>query len=128
MEKKLNLMKSDLPNFDGGIVLVFPKTVQSSHIVDLFGKNTDIKTYDNMLEMTYVEVENFRCWEVNDLLTKLFLQCNFEILLLAQSRFGAKVAVDISFHHYAKYPSLLFDGANMEIIHMLKADISIDAY
>ena len=53
MEKKLNLMKSDLPNFDGGIVLVFPKTVQSSHIVDLFGKNTDIKTYDNMLEMTY---------------------------------------------------------------------------
>ena len=81
-----------------------------------------------MLEMTYVEVENFRCWEVNDLLTKLFLQCNFEILLLAQSRFGAKVVVDISFHHYAKYPSLLFDGANMEIIHMLKADISIDAY
>lgn len=128
MEKKLNFTKNKLPNFDGGIVLVFPQTVPSSQIATLFGKNTDIKTYDNMLEMTYVEVKNFCCWEVNDLLTKLFLQCNFEILLLAQSRFDAKVVIDISFHHYDKYPSLLFEGANMEKIHMLKADISIDAY
>jgi hypothetical protein len=55
--------------------------------------------------------------------------CNFETLLLAQNRFNAKVIIDIMFHHYYdKYPALIFDGANMEKIHMLKADISIDVY
>ena len=68
------------------------------------------------------------CWEVNDLLTELFSQCNFEILLLAQSQFNAKVVIDITFQHYDKYPALIFDGANMEKIHMLKADIAIDIY
>ncbi len=124
----MNLINNKLPNFDGGIVLVFPQTVSSSQIATLFGKITDIQTYDNMLEMTYVEVRNLCSWEVNDLLTELFLQCNFETLLLARSQFDAKVIIDITFQHYDKFPSLLFEGANMEKIHMLKADISIDAY
>ena len=124
----MSFKNNKLPNFDGGIVLAFPKTVSFSQIATLFGKNTNIQTYDNLLEMTYVEVNNLCSWEVNDLLTRLFLKCNFEILLLARSQFDAKVIIDITFHHYGKYPSLLFEGVNMEKIHMLKADISIDAY
>ena len=124
----MNLINNKLPNFDGGIVLEFPKTVSSSQIATLFGKNTDIQNYDNMLEMTYIEVKNLCCWEVNDLLTELFSQCNFETLLLAQSQLDAKVLIDITFQHYDKFPALLFEGENMEKIHMLKADISIDAY
>ncbi|MBQ8387628.1 MAG: hypothetical protein IJX46_01720 [Clostridia bacterium] len=124
----MNLKNSKPPNFDGNIVLMFPQMVSFSQAVTLFGINKDIQIYDNMLEMTYVEVKNICCWEVNDLLTELFSQCNFEILLLAQSQFNAKVVIDITFQHYDKYPALIFDGANMEKIHMLKADIAIDIY
>lgn len=127
MEKMMS-KKDKLPKFDGGIVLVFPKTAVSSRITALFGKHTRIHTYDDILEMTYVEVKNLCCWEVNDLLTELFLQCNFEVLTLAQDQLDARVIVDITFQHYERYPSLLFNGENMARIHMLKADISIDAY
>ena len=124
----MSLEKNEQPNFDGSIVLVFPKTISSSQIISLFGIAKDIQIYDNILEMTYVEVKNICCWEVDDLLSELFSHCNFETLLLAQNRFNAKVIIDITFHHYDKYPALIFDGANMEKIHMLKADISIDVY
>ena len=124
----MNFNKGKLPNFDGSIVLTFPKSVLSSQITSLFGKDTDIQVFDDILEMTYIEVKNLYCWEVNDLLKKLFHHCDFEILLLAQKQLGAKIIIDVSFHHYHKYPSLIFEGVNMENIHMLKADISIDAY
>ena len=124
----MNLNKNKPPIFDGGIVLVFPKSVSYSQITSLFGKDTDIQIFDDMLEMTCAEVKNLCCWEVNDLLTKLFLQCDLEFLLLAQRQLGAKIVIDVTFHHYYQYPSLLFEGVNMENIHMLKADISIDAY
>lgn len=125
---KMNCKKSKLPNFDGSIILIFPKEVSLSQIAAVFGKYMEIQAYDNVFELSYVEVKNFRSWEVNDLLTKLFSGCNFEILSLVRNQFNAKVVVDIAFYHYDKYPSLLFEGKNMEIIHMLEADISIDAY
>lgn len=124
----MNFIKSKPPNFDGSIVLTFPKSTLSSQITSLFGKDTDIQIFDDMLEMTYIEVKNLYCWEVNDLLTTLFQHCDFEVLLYAQKQLGAKIIIDVSFHHYRKYPVLLFEGVNMENIHMLKADISIDAY
>ena len=125
---KMNCKKSKLPNFDGNIILIFPKEVVPSQIATIFSKDMEIQTYDNMFELSYVEVKNFCSWEVNDLLTKLFSQCNFEVLSFVRNQFNAKVVVDIAFYHYDKYPSLLFEGKNMEIIHMLEADISIDAY
>ena len=68
----MNVNKGKLPNFDGSIVLTFPKSVLSSQITSLFGKDTDIQVFDDILEMTYIEVKNLYCWEVNDLLKKLF--------------------------------------------------------
>lgn len=119
---------NEQPNFDGSIVLMFPKAVSQSSIETLFEKNIDFQVYENTQEMTYVEVKDYCCWEVNDFLTVLFKKCNFEILLFARSHFDAKILIDITFQHNEKYPSLLFDGANMEKIHMLHADISIDIY
>lgn len=124
----MNFKKNKLPNFYGCIVLTFPKSVTHSQITSLFGKETDIQIFDDMVEMTYKEVKELCCWEVNELLSKLFSLCDFKVLLLAQSELDAKILIDISFHHYHKYPALLFDGVNMEYIHMIKADISIDAY
>ena len=77
----MSLEKNEQPNFDGSIVLSFPKTISSSQITSLFGIDKDIQIYDNILEMTYVEMKNICCWEVNDFLSKLFSHCNFETLL-----------------------------------------------
>ena len=61
-----------MPNFYGSIVLMFPKNVTQSQISDLFGKDNSIQMFDDMLEMTYKEVKDYCCWEVNELLTQLF--------------------------------------------------------
>ena len=118
-----------MPNFYGSIVLMFPKNVTQSQISDLFGKDNSIQMFDDMLEMTYKEVKDYCCWEVNELLTQLFQLCDFKIISIAQKELNAKILIDISFHHYDDmFPALLFDGEKMEYIHMMKADISIDAY
>ncbi len=125
----MEFTKNKLPNFDGAIVLMFPRSVTCSQITNLFGEEPDIEIYDDMVAMTYVETKNFCCWEVNELLTNLFSLCDFQLLLFAQSELSAKILVDISFHHYDDtYPALIFDGVNMEYIRMMKADISIDPY
>lgn len=124
----MKITEKKTPNFYGGIVLMFPKSVTRSQITSLIGEVIDIRVFDDMAEVTYKELKNFCCWDVNELLTNLFLLCDFNLLLLAQSKFDAKILIDISFHHYHKYPALIFDGANMEIIHKLYADLSIDAY
>ncbi len=122
------LKKDKLPKFDGNIILMFPKSVTGSQITNLLGKEVDIQVFDDMIEATYMEVKDFCCWEVDELLTKLFSLCDSEILLLAESKYDAKVLVDIVFYHYEKFPALAFTGANMEYIHMIKAEISIDPY
>lgn len=124
----MNFNENKKPDFYGGVVLMFPKSVTCSQITDLIGEVIDIHVFDDMVEVTYKELKNFCCWEVNELLTNLFLLCDFNLLLSAQSKFGAKILIDISFHHYHKYPALIFDGENMENIRKLCADISIDAY
>ena len=125
----MKLDKNQPPNFDGGIIFVFSKSVAYSQITSLFGKEADIQVFDDVIEVTYVEIKSFCCWEVDEFLTHLFLQCDFDFLLLAQSKFDAKILIDLSFHHYHdRYPALLFDGENMEKIRRLKASISIDAY
>ncbi len=123
--------RDKMPDLYGGVVLMFPKSVLFSQITSLFGKDVKIRVYEGMSEMTYLtytKVKKIYSWEVNDLLTALFQQCDFDLLLLAQKQLGAKILIDIAFYHHHKYPALIFDGANMEIIHMLKADISIDPY
>lgn len=57
-----------------------------------------------------------------------FCKMHLKNISAATARFNGSILIDLSFHHYEKYPSLLFNGEHMKTIHMLGADLSIDPY
>lgn len=125
----MNLTEQKLPELGGSIVLYFPKEIPKAKITELFKSPIDMRIFDDEVEITYKELKKFYSWEVNDLLTSLFSLCDLDVLLNARMNMNAKILVDIVFYHYNDiYPALLFEGDNMEIIHKLHADISIDPY
>lgn len=117
------------PLFYGCVVFMIPLTVTELQIIDIIGEDIEIRRFTEFWEITYKEIKNLKCWETNELLTALFALCDFNKIMTAKRLLGAKVLIDVSFHHYDDtFPALIFDGANMKIIHTLDADISIDPY
>ena len=57
-----------------------------------------------------------------------FCKMHLKNISAATARFNGSILIDLSFNHYEKYPSLLFNGEHMKTIHMLGADLSIDPY
>lgn len=122
------IFRNKLPRLYGAIVLIFPNDRFASSALELLPKNAECVEYTGFVEVVYREVDNVSSWEIDDVLTKLFLNCDVDLLCDLISYYGAKVLVDISFHHYSKFPALVLEGRNMQIIHKLQADISIDPY
>ena len=118
--------KIKVPNLYGAIVMVFPTNVSTSSVESQFNKRITIDRYDDCIEVTYLEnVSN--SWDVDDLLTALFEQCDIEYITSIVQKLGGYILVDISFHSMeGATPALLFYGKNMEIIRRLNACISID--
>ena len=113
----------------GSIVLVFPTHISDVMLADIMSQSITYNRYPETIEMVWVEVDCVYSFEIDDLLTKLFEKCDIMKIQEIIARLKGKVLIDISFHHYDDiYPALLFEGKNMEIIHMLNADISIDPY
>ena len=121
-------IRNKLPRFYGAIILIFTSESFYSSALELLPTNVGRVEHTDSFEIIYREVDNVFSWEIDDLLTSLFSGCNVELLCDLASHYGAKVLVDISFHHYSKFPALVFEGINMQIIHRLQADISIDPY
>lgn len=124
------ILNERIPSFYGAIVLYFPLTVSENSIRSILGNGLECTTYSNMdyVEIKYREVSNVVSWEIDDLLDALFSDCDLGAITDALSTFSGSALLDISFIHYEKYPALIFSGKNMDIIHRLKADISIDPY
>lgn len=80
------------------------------------------------IEIAVVYYENF--WYLHDALTKMFSQVDDHLseLKAIVDKYKAEVIIDIAFYQYGTYPALEFSGANMQKIHLLNADISIDPY
>ena len=123
---KVNRNKT--PNLYGALVLYFSKETSRIQIADVLHEYTDYQMFEDTVEIVYREIKTFYSWDVDDLLTELFNLCDFEAIKAAQEQLGAKVLLDVSFIHYDSYPALLFSGKNMNQIHMIQADISIDPY
>ena len=71
-----------------------------------------------------------KSWEVSDGLSIVLSDIRpvaDELKKIAQ-KYGAQPLIDITFYHYGRYPSLIFEGEAMRLINYLDADISIDAY
>ena len=121
-------LPEEMPCFYGAIVIEFSAKITDCQIRHFLGENFEITHFKEISEVVYKEVKDVYCWEVNDLLTKLFCDCNFDLLLIVKEKIEAKLIIDISFLHKIKYPALVFNGTNMSYIHMLNADLSIDPY
>lgn len=115
------------PKLYGAIVLVFPVGVSVSDIQSQFSGEITVNKYDDCMEVTYLEVDGICSWDVDDFLTSLFEQCDFEFIKGVADEFDGYVLVDIACCNIeGAYPSLLFHGKNMEIIQKLNAGISVD--
>jgi len=121
-------VKNKLPRLYGAIILIFANQNYRSSVLELMPRDVRCVEHADFDEIVYREVDDVFSWEIDDLLTKLFSECDIELLCDMVSRYGAKVLVDISFHHYSIFPALVFEGSNMQIIRKLQADISIDPY
>lgn len=69
-------------------------------------------------------------WSLEEALTKMFSyvdNCIVELKKLVE-KYNGEIYIDIAFCQYGTYPALLFNGMNMEKIHFLNANISIDPY
>ena len=125
---KIEYMDDCKPALYGAIVLYFPQTVTKELLQAELSEYSDIRIYEEYIEVTYKEIRNLYAWDIDEMLTMLFAKCNFEEMIDLLKKHQGKVLIDISFHHKEKYPSLVFHGENMDIIHTLCADISIDPY
>lgn len=119
---------TQLPQLYGALVLIFPADTPTKDILDVLQEQPKCIKYPDCMEITYREVDPFHSWNIDDLLTQLFSLCDLDLITHITHKFHGRVFLDISFHHYETYPSLVFEGKNMAIIHSLQADIGIDPY
>lgn len=116
------------PCLYGAVVLVFPSTTQTSTLDKILPSGSCYRKYTNCIEYVLTEVRDLYSYEIDDLLTLLLREINLEEIQSIITQYQAKVLIDISFHHYGTFPALVFEGMNMDTIHKLSANISIDPY
>lgn len=120
-----------VPDWYGAVVLYFPGSVPIECLEAALSRRLALNTYHDIadtVEIIYRKVESLRSWDVSDIPAALFAKCVLKNISAAKERFNGSVLIDLSFHRYEKYPSLLFNGEHMKTIHMLGADLSIDPY
>lgn len=121
-------ISNDLPRLEGYMILVFPPDAEISQITQYLSKNVEVDKYTDCINITYAQVDDINSFELDDLLTELFALCDLDVIQTVCKLFNGKPLIDIAFYHNDIYPALVFEGKNMEIIHLLGADISIDPY
>lgn len=101
-------------------------SVLATELSDLFG-NPICQDEHGCIEVDIVTIDTVDEWEVGIALVTLF-ESNaevFSVLYDLADTDKCEILVVIAFCYYCKYPALIFDGKNMEIIRKLKADITI---
>ena len=121
-------VQDKLAQLYGAIILIFPSRCLPSSVLEFLPKDFKCDVYTGFVEVVYREIDNIRSLEIDDLLTQLFENCNLDLLCTLIADYKIKILIDISFRHFSKFPALVFEGKNMQIIHQLQADISIDPY
>lgn len=122
-------IQNSVPSLHAALVLTFPIDVSKAVLVEQLGQYERYAEYSEFSEIVYSEICSFNSWEIDDLLTALFLKCNVPLIRKLCEKYGGKVWIDITFYRSNNlYPSLVFEGNNMDLIHTLKANISIDPY
>lgn len=128
-EDNINHNESKMPLVSAGMHLYFDKDVPIKQVLSFLNQKTEkVCEYSNQIEITYHEIKDIPSWDIEEVLTMLFKQCSLREIQETLNKFNGTASIDVWFYHYETYPALIFSGKNMEIIHALKAEISIDPY
>lgn len=122
------MREQNRPCLNAGIWISFPVITDISLLKKTFPKETEFRFYEDCIEASVVEVKDFYDWEVTAVLTQLFSLCDLDAIKQISLKFGGKIHIGIWYYSYGVNPAIIFEGENMEIIHKLNADLSIDPY
>jgi hypothetical protein len=117
-----------LPCLNAGIYAYFAAETDISALERDMQKGTTFRMIENEIEATIIEVTDCYDCDINAVLTKLFSQCNLNLMENAVHLYGCKIHIGLWYYSGETGPALIFEGENMSIIHRLNADLSIDAY
>ncbi len=122
--------KNKIPRIMALIEVGVPVDAPLSDVLKTLGQYDSCKLVERagLFSVVYRRTPYINAWSASEILTVLFQDSNISALEEISSHFGCEITVCLSFHHYKRYPALEFDGQNMEILHALSANLSIDPY
>jgi len=122
------------PQICSNLVFLYEGSAQieklMSELVDCLGYLPPSQKYGDLIQIEIAETGYIDSWELDEVLKIMFqkIDSSFSELISIFSQYEGSFFVDIAFYHDERYPSLIIEGAAMEKIRQLKADIGIDAY
>lgn len=120
-------MEEKTPCLNAGFWIAFPQNSDISQIAQRLPPKTTFEYNDGLLAVV-AEVRDCYDWEIDAVLTELFAKCKLDEWKAVSDEFDGKIHIGLWYYSYDSSPAVIFEGRNMEIIHKLNADISIDPY
>lgn len=131
-----NKKKNIAPEIYSELVLEFPGNTDIAPILQKLSDigveviKTTIPKCVYAVEITIAEVNYKACWDIDEILTETFSSVENTLAsikeIICQNR--GKILVSLAIYTDGNYPGIVFEKENMEKIHFLGANISIDMY
>ena len=116
------------PCLNASFLIVFPAETDTAPIQLRLPEDSCVEHYPEEVCVTVAEVKDCFDWNIDSVLTELFDQCDLDHLKRIADEFKGQIHIALWYYSYDARPALIFEGKNMQIIHQLNADLSIDAY
>ena len=116
------------PCLNASFLIVFPAETDTAPIQLRLPADSYFEHYPEEVCVTVTEVKDCYDWDIDSVLTELFNQCDLDNLKRVADEFKGQIHIALWHYSYDARPALIFEGKNMQIIHQLNADLSIDAY
>ena len=124
------MKKEKIPCLNAGFWIIFPLSTNIEELKNHLPQETEYDIYEDKGHMlaSIVEVKEVYDWEMDTVLTRLFSLCDLDHFQKVADMYGGRIHTGMWFYSVAASPAIMLEGKNMEIIHRLNADLSIDAY
>ena len=124
------MKKEKIPCLNAGFWIIFPLSTNIEELKRHLPQETEYDIYedDGHILATIVEVKEVYDWEMDTVLTRLFSLCDLDHFQKVADMYSGRIHIGMWFYSGDASPAIILEGKNMEIIHRLNADLSIDAY
>lgn len=124
------MKKERVPCLNAGFWIIFPVSTNIEELKKHLPPKTQYDIYEDEGHMlaTIVEVKEIYGWEMDTVLTQLFSLCDLDRCKKVADMYSGQIHIGMWFYSGDASPAIILEGKNMEIIHRLNADLSLDAY